>query len=324
MTVMPAGYKAAQMKAEQPSTTYAMFKAELINEMARCLNMPYNVAACNSSSYNFASGRLDHLVYCKSVAIEQANIEAELLERLLSAWLAEALRAYSLERPDVAILSPSQVTATWVWDGYGSVNPVDESNARETDLNCNMVSYPTAYARAGMDWETEWRSDAKALNISFEEYQRRMAEKRFAVKGAATRPASDGAAQDQANQANDAQRRAERNARKLVRKAMTGREKVVFTMINVTGAGSSFFTTGHKNYISGATTVMGLDGLDAAVALFEAQTDAAGDPILITPSILLVPPGATKQTALQLVAAQSNLIVTGAVQHVGRRYNPAA
>ena len=101
------------------------------------------------------------------------------------------------------------------------------------------------------------------------------------------------------------------NARKLVRKAMTGREKVVFTMINVTGAGTSFFTTGHKNYLSGATTVMGLDGLDAAVALFEAQTDAAGDPILITPSILLVPPGATKQTALQLVAAQSNLIVTG-------------
>src|SRR5690606_18565812 len=34
---LPRGWTATQMKAEQPTTTYAMFKREIINEIARCL-----------------------------------------------------------------------------------------------------------------------------------------------------------------------------------------------------------------------------------------------------------------------------------------------
>ena len=56
LVTMPGGWKMAQMQAEQPATTYAEFKHELLNEIARCLNMPFNVASGNSSSYNYASG----------------------------------------------------------------------------------------------------------------------------------------------------------------------------------------------------------------------------------------------------------------------------
>ena len=45
---MPGGWKMSQIEAEQPATTYAEFKREILNEIARCLNMPYNVAAGNS------------------------------------------------------------------------------------------------------------------------------------------------------------------------------------------------------------------------------------------------------------------------------------
>jgi hypothetical protein len=38
---MPGGWKMAQMHAEQPATTYAEFKREILNEIARCLNMPF-------------------------------------------------------------------------------------------------------------------------------------------------------------------------------------------------------------------------------------------------------------------------------------------
>ena len=57
LVTMPGGWKMAQMQAEQPATTYKEFKQELLNEIARCLNMPQNVALCNSSQYNYASGR---------------------------------------------------------------------------------------------------------------------------------------------------------------------------------------------------------------------------------------------------------------------------
>ncbi len=71
LLTMPGGWKMAQMHAEQPSTGYKEFKNEILNEVARCLNMPYNVASGNSSGYNYASGRLDHQVYFKAIRVDQ-------------------------------------------------------------------------------------------------------------------------------------------------------------------------------------------------------------------------------------------------------------
>ena len=50
------------MQAEQPTTTFAEFKHEILNKIARCLNMPFNVGAGNSSGYNYASERLGDLI----------------------------------------------------------------------------------------------------------------------------------------------------------------------------------------------------------------------------------------------------------------------
>ncbi|MGE3807693.1 MAG: phage portal protein, partial [Gemmataceae bacterium] len=72
LTTLPAGWDVSQLRAEQPATAYAEFKSEILNEIARCLNMPFNVAAANSSGYNYASGRLDHQTYFKSIRVEQA------------------------------------------------------------------------------------------------------------------------------------------------------------------------------------------------------------------------------------------------------------
>ncbi|MAD80582.1 MAG: hypothetical protein CMJ50_07035, partial [Planctomycetaceae bacterium] len=71
LITMPGGWKMSQLDAKQPSTSFAEFKKEILNEIARCLNMPFNVAAGNSSGYNYASGRLDHQTYYKSIRVEQ-------------------------------------------------------------------------------------------------------------------------------------------------------------------------------------------------------------------------------------------------------------
>ncbi len=91
LLTMPGGWKMAQMHAEQPATTYAEFKREILNEIARCLNMPFNVAAGNSSGYNYASGRLDHQTYFKSIRVEQSQMARTILDRILYAWLREAI-----------------------------------------------------------------------------------------------------------------------------------------------------------------------------------------------------------------------------------------
>ena len=50
----PGGWKMSQVDPKQPVTTYGEFKHEILNEISRCLNIPYNIAAGNSSGYNYA------------------------------------------------------------------------------------------------------------------------------------------------------------------------------------------------------------------------------------------------------------------------------
>jgi hypothetical protein len=61
---------------------------------------------------------------------------------------------------------------------------------------------------------------------------------------------------------------------------------------------ASFFTAGNKNYISGATTALTIDGLTEGEVKFMDQTDGDGKPIGVMPAILLVP------TALSAISSQ--------------------
>ncbi len=62
---------------------------------------------------------------------------------------------------------------------------------------------------------------------------------------------------------------------------------------------STFFSTGNKNYQSGAGTAFGVDGITAAELLFLNQTDDDGYPLAVSPSIMLVPTSLNAR-ALQL------------------------
>ena len=73
---------------------------------------------------------------------------------------------------------------------------------------------------------------------------------------------------------------------------------------------NNLFSTGHKNYKAGATTVLSADSLALAVQLFLDQVDADGQPINISPRFLLVPT-ALKMTARQLLNSVM-FIATGA------------
>jgi len=61
---------------------------------------------------------------------------------------------------------------------------------------------------------------------------------------------------------------------------------------------ASFFTTDRGNYVSGANTVLGIDGLTLAEQMFMDMKDSDGKPTGIMPSILLVP------TSLSALGAQ--------------------
>jgi lambda family phage portal protein len=160
LLTMPGGWKMAQVEPMQPATTYTEFKKEILNEIARCLNMPFNIAAGNSSGYNYASGRLDHQTYYKSIRVDQAFMASRILDRILGAWLRE----FSLEVGYLQLRSQAP-SHQWFWDGTEHVDPAKEANAQETRLKNQTTTLAHEYARQGKDWEVEVRQRAREVSL---------------------------------------------------------------------------------------------------------------------------------------------------------------
>ena len=154
----PEGWEPAQIKAEQPTTTFSEFCTGVIAEAARPFSMPKNVALCDSSGYNYASGRLDHQTYFKSIRVEQSHLEDVVLDRILAAWLVEAAKVFGL-----TLLEdwPHQ----WFWEGREHVDPQKEAAAQAQRLASHTTTLAAEYARAGKDWETELRQRAKEVAL---------------------------------------------------------------------------------------------------------------------------------------------------------------
>jgi lambda family phage portal protein len=163
LLTMPGGWKMSQMEAQQPATGFSEFKHEILNEIARCLCMPFNVAAANSSGYNYASGRLDHQTYFKAIRVEQSHLESVVLDRILGAWLDEAALIPGLLPTGLGPFA--QWPHQWFWDGHEHVDPAKEANAQATRLSSHTTTLADEYARRGQDWETQLRQRAKELAL---------------------------------------------------------------------------------------------------------------------------------------------------------------
>ena len=165
MVTLPDGWTFEQLKAEQPTSTYAMFKRELIGEIGRCLGLPFNVSALDSSSYNYASGRMDHQVYATTQRIMRDDLERKLLDRVLEAWVNEATLAGYIPQGVPAF---SEWDWSWQWDGKEHVDPAKEANAADTRLRNHTTTLAAEYAKQGKQWDVELRQRAAEMNLMSE------------------------------------------------------------------------------------------------------------------------------------------------------------
>ena len=177
LTTLPEGWNISQLRAEQPTSTYADFKKEILNEIARCLQLPYNVAALDSSSYNYASGRMDHQVYGMNLRVDRDHLERIMLDRVLAAWVNEA----SLAGVIPPGLPPfSEWNWAWGWDGREHVDPAKEAAAAQTRLATHTTTLAAEYARQGKRWDEQLRQIAAERAL--------MAELGITPAGAAPQP----------------------------------------------------------------------------------------------------------------------------------------
>ena len=148
MTALPQGWDAGQMKSEHPNATYESFLRQQLNETARPKSIPYNKAACDSSSYNYASGRLDHQTYYGDLDVEREDGNDLVLDPLVSVWWREAVLEYGWNT------DPRRMPAhTWDWPKHPVADLKSEAAASDTKLRNGSLTLSQHYADNGMDFE---------------------------------------------------------------------------------------------------------------------------------------------------------------------------
>jgi capsid protein len=191
LTALPAGWDAVQMKGEHPNATYESFNRQQINETARPKSIPYNLAACDSSSYNYASGRLDHQTYFLALDVEREDANDLVLDPLFALWWQEACLAFGWNADPF-----SPPPHKWDWPKHPVADLKAEAIASDTKLR-NGSLYPSqVYADAGKDFEDELPKMAADYGVSPDEMRQILREATFgapAVQTAMTRQASQAA-----------------------------------------------------------------------------------------------------------------------------------
>lgn len=180
---LPYGWKMGQAKAEQPTATFVQFQNALIAELARCLKMPFNMAAGDSSSSNYASGRLDHQAYFKAITVERAEMIDVMLDPIFWAWFEEARLVRGLLPAAARTEKYARSLATsWFFDGSGHVDPSKEAQGQKTRLETGTTTLAIECAREGNDWR-----EIVAQRSTEKQYLEEMG-----LTSAATAPGSDG------------------------------------------------------------------------------------------------------------------------------------
>lgn len=151
MTTLPDGYDINQMKAEHPTTTYEMFKSQILCEVGRAMQLPKSLVLLDSSGYNYSSGRLDKQGTDRMIEVEQFQCELHVLAKIFSAWFYEAQRIPGFLPAEVE--SGIEVLPRWLWRKLGHVDRKKEADGAAADLANNTTTLAAECAANGEDWE---------------------------------------------------------------------------------------------------------------------------------------------------------------------------
>jgi capsid protein len=174
MTALPVGYEPFQLTAEYPGATYEAFHKSNVNEQARPKSMPYNKAACDSSSYNYASGRLDHQTYYASLDVDREDCNDLTLEPLFATWFDLAVTRFGWLGGNPDAITAGAREHLWDWPKHRVADVESEANAYKTRLQSGQMFPHQLFTEAGLDFEDELQKAAESFGVEVDELRERL------------------------------------------------------------------------------------------------------------------------------------------------------
>jgi capsid protein len=164
MTVLPDGYDLQQLDGKHPNAQYKEFHRSQVNETGRPKSVPTNVALCDSSDSNFASGKLDTNPFHAELDCDRFDCEDLVLDKLLALWWEQAVLTYGWDA------DPREVPDhEWGWSQY----PVGDEKAKAITNNLRIrngsASLSRIYEEEGKDFDDELEELAHDFGVSVQE-----------------------------------------------------------------------------------------------------------------------------------------------------------
>jgi len=151
LLTLPNGMHLKEFMSAQPNTEYNDFQKSVIREIARCLCIPYAVAAGDSSDSNYSSGRLDHQSFHAANNVQRCHIECTCLDMILSQFL----KVYYAREYGTDDVDTYNVAHTWRWSAVDDVDPAKTALADDRMLRYGGTSRGAVMAKRGLDVDTE-------------------------------------------------------------------------------------------------------------------------------------------------------------------------
>ncbi|MEL6396602.1 MAG: phage portal protein [Planctomycetota bacterium] len=158
---LPRGVKFSSHRADQPSEVFAVAVRMFIQDVARCLNMPRNIAEGNSADYNYASGRLDLQTYHRAIQIERSLMARRLLWPIFAWFMDEARLVGGLIPARYRRLDREMPRIEWRWDAFRHVDPQKEAAAQGSRLENGTTTLAREFSEQGEDWEEQLEQIAR-------------------------------------------------------------------------------------------------------------------------------------------------------------------
>lgn len=143
----PMGWSSSQLKAEHPNANFSDVDRQRTSETAAPLSQPYNVAAKDSSTYSFASGKLDTLCYRAALDVERQDCNDLVLDPIFAAWFREWTIVEN--RRDIP---PDH---QWDWPTHPVIDAVAEASATDTKLKNSTITLRQVFSDQGQDLEDQ-------------------------------------------------------------------------------------------------------------------------------------------------------------------------
>lgn len=210
-TVLPWGYRATQLKPEQPTTNFDMFCDSLLSEIAASLQVPLFFLTLDARKANMSSSYVVTQPMAKAINTDRELRYTPKMERIFREFAAEMKlvpteeiqaylnsRGYDIKVP--ANFRETSLSHAWHWPHINThADPQKTANAAETRIASGVSSPHHECAAEGRNYEEIEAANAASYGISVEEYRAARRARDFAVATAGTtdgKPKGDDEADD--------------------------------------------------------------------------------------------------------------------------------